>query len=352
MNKDLPIYDIILKDDTQGVGVISLVDEPAIGVDWIKLSKQAAMSFKANKDKQLLYGPFLIPNMLIYRHDEKMGEYYVRFGKEEIEKIATKFNEDLNNKNITFQHTGEGVDAFVAQNWVIDGEQDKSRNLGFDLPEGSWFGAVKIKDENFWSDKVKSEEVKGFSVEILAELEISLKNKEQKMENEIKLSEAKLADGTPIYYDGELTPETTIIYMDPEMTQMAPDADHELEDGTIVTTKDGVVITITPKVVEAPASSDLAEAVAVPTEAPAASPLTAEEISAMIDQRFADLMEEISKLKELIGQGQEDMNNYKKEVNEKFSLTPATETIKKNEVKIDDKFAKVESRIREFAKNK
>jgi len=346
MNKDLPIYDIILKDDTQGVGVISLVDEPAIGVDWIKLSKQASMAFKANKDKQLLYGPFLIPNMLIYRHDEKMGEYYVRFSKEEIEKIATKFNEDLNNKNITFQHTGESVDAFVAQNWVIDGEQDKSHNLGFDLPEGSWFGAVKIKDENFWSDKVKSEEVKGFSVEILAELEISLKNKEQKMENEIKLSEAKLADGTPVYYDGELSPET-IIYMDPEMTQLAPDADHELEDGTIITTKDGVVMTITPKVEE-----ELAEPVMAPEAAPSASPLTAEEISAMIDQRFADLMEEISRMKELIGEGQTDMANYKKEVNEKFSLTPAVETIKKNEVKIDDKFAKVESRIREFAKNK
>ena len=40
MKKDLPIYDIKLSDDTQGVGFISLVDEPAIGVDWIKLAKQ------------------------------------------------------------------------------------------------------------------------------------------------------------------------------------------------------------------------------------------------------------------------------------------------------------------------
>ena len=38
----LPIYDIVLQDDDlkQGVGRISLVDEPAIGVDWIKLKKQ------------------------------------------------------------------------------------------------------------------------------------------------------------------------------------------------------------------------------------------------------------------------------------------------------------------------
>ena len=42
MNKDLPIFDIILNDEdlSQGVGRISLVDEPAIGVDWITLIKQ------------------------------------------------------------------------------------------------------------------------------------------------------------------------------------------------------------------------------------------------------------------------------------------------------------------------
>ena len=42
MKKDLPIYDIKLKDDDlkQGVGMISLVDEPAIGVNWITLKEQ------------------------------------------------------------------------------------------------------------------------------------------------------------------------------------------------------------------------------------------------------------------------------------------------------------------------
>jgi hypothetical protein len=42
MKKDLPIFDIIINDEdlSQGVGRISLVDEPAIGVDWIALKKQ------------------------------------------------------------------------------------------------------------------------------------------------------------------------------------------------------------------------------------------------------------------------------------------------------------------------
>ena len=246
MKKDLPIYDIVLSDDNQGVGMISLVDDPAIQVNWIKLANQPQeLFFKTDVDKQMLYGPFLIPNKLIYRFDEINGEYYVRFKKEQIEEIASKFNEDLNNKNINFMHTDEKVDAFVSQNWIIENEQDKSKSLGFDLPEGTWFGGVKVKDSNFWTNKVKNEEVKGFSVEILADLELSLKNKEQIMKKQIKLSSAVLKDGTTVYFDGELAVGTAV-YLDEALTEKAPDNEHVAEDGTIVVTVDGIVTEIKP----------------------------------------------------------------------------------------------------------
>lgn len=345
MKKDLPIYDIVLTDENQGVGMISLVDDPAIKVNWIKLAKQNPILFKSDKEKQLLYGPFLIPNMLIYRFDEKNGEYYVRFSKEEIDKIATKFNEDLNNKNINFMHTDERVDAFVAQNWLIEGEQDKSRNLGFDLPEGTWFGSVKIKDGQFWKDKVKNEEVKGFSVEILADLELSLKNKEKQMEKQIKLGKAKLKDGIEVYWDGDFGMGTAI-FIDEALTQPAPDADHVLEDGTIVTTKDGKVVEIQVSSIEED-SEDLEVAVA-PANVAA---LTSDEVSAMIDARFSELMNEITNLKKALEEKDNKMAEYKKQIEEKFATTPATTSIaKKPEYKIDNNFVKAEARIKEFAK--
>ena len=348
MAKDLPIFDIVLNEDdlNQGVGMISLVDNPAIGVDWIKLSKQAQISFKADTERQMLYGPFLIPNMLIYRQDEVNGEYYVRFSKQEIDKIATKFNEDLNSRNISLMHTDTKVDAFVAQNWVIEGEQDKSRNLGFDLPEGSWFGGVKIKDQSFWNEKVKNDEVKGFSVEILADLELSLKNKEQKMENEIKLSSAVLEDGTTtVYYDGDLAVDA-MVWMDEAMTQPAPDAEHKLADGTIVVTVGGKVTEVKPAEV---AVEDLA---VDPNAAPVAASLTAEEVSGMIDARFAELMDEITRLKTSLEESNTQVNDFKKTVDEKFSTTPAVKTIAKPEFRMDTKFAREEARVREFAKSR
>jgi hypothetical protein len=72
----------------------------------------------------------------------------------------------------------------------------------------------------------------------------------------------------------------------------------------------------------------------------------------MIDARFSELMDEITRLKELVGQKEEKMTEFKKEVEEKFSATAATKSITKAEPKQDDKFAKVEARIKEFAKNR
>lgn len=352
MDKKLPIFDIVLNDDDlkQGVGMISLVDEPAIGVNWIKLSQNTPINFQADKEKQLLYGPFLIPNMLIYRSDEVNGEYYVRFSKEEIEKIATKFNEDLNNKNINFQHTETKVDAFVAQNWIIEGDQDKSKNFGFDLPEGTWFGSVKIKDEDFWNTKVKENEVKGFSVEILADLQLNLKNKEKLMEKQIKLGQATLENGTTVYWDGEFG-MGTMIYIDEALTELAPDRVHVLEDGTRVTTLAGEVVEIEVPAVEEEAAKKK-EKEKYEEEMPNGNSITAEEVSNMIDSRFAELMEEITRLKGMVeGQAEEFKKTIASSIKEAFSMTPAKPSINKGG-NVDEKFKAAEDKIKMFLKNK
>jgi hypothetical protein len=357
MKRDLPIFDIILNDEDlkQGVGRISLVDDPAIGVNWIKLAKQNPMLFKADKERQLLYGPFLIPNMLIYRNDDVNGEYYVRFSKEEIEKIATKFNEDLNNRNINFMHTDMKVDGFVSQNWVIENDQDKSRGLGFDLPEGTWFGAVKIKDSEFWMEKVKSDEVRGFSVEILADLKLALKNKKEKMK-EMKFKKKFIAKQK---FDEAVETESGELIVVAESIEVGQEVVVVMDDLAVVETFDGVVevdgqmitietgtITEVNSMTEEPAAEEPAsEELAVEGDMPNAY-ATPEEVSQMVDARFAVLMEEITALKGMIGGQAEE---FKKTIDDKFKTTPAVESVKKQPV--DEKFKDMEDRVRSFAKN-
>jgi hypothetical protein len=174
MEKKIPTYRIVVNADDEKTGVyaVSLVDEPAIEVDWIKLSKQVIeFEFSVNKDKQMLFGPLLIPGKLIFRRDEKGNEYNIVFDEETIQTIADKYNENKLNDVFNFQHSDKKVEAALLQNWIT-GEIDKSQEYGFTLPKGTWFGGVKVKDENFWMTEVKTDKVKGFSVEIMAGTEL------------------------------------------------------------------------------------------------------------------------------------------------------------------------------------
>ena len=350
MNNNLPIYDVVINDEEQGVSFISLVDEPAIQVDWIKLAQEEQMAFAADQDKQLLYGPFLIPDKLIYRYSDKMGEYYVRFKKSEIEKIARKFNSDLNNNNLNFQHSDKKIDATVVENWLVAEGSDKSQKFGFELTDGTWFGGVHIKDSEFWTQEVKTEKVKGFSVEVLAELELALKKINTHMEKEIKLAEATLIDGvTIVYYDGELAVGTAI-WMDEAMSQPAPDAEHILADGTKVTTVGGLVTEIeAPEVVEEAKKDEKDKMADVPTY---------DQVSEMIDSRYSELINEITALKKEIEslKGTTDtVQEGLSKVKETLSNTPATTSIsdkKEVKAKLAKDFDFALERVKSFAQGK
>lgn len=246
MEKKLPTYRIIVnaEDDTTGVYAVSLVDEPAIEIDWIKLSKQIEeFSFAANKDKQMLFGPLLIPNKLIYRMDEKGQEYNIVFDEETIQTIADKYNESKLGDVFNFQHSDKKVEAVLLQNWIT-GTTDKSSEWGFSLPKGTWFGGVKIKDEDFWKDEVKTERVKGFSVEIMAGTEL-IEMTAQADKIKTQLMEVKTKDGLTLTWEGDAAVGKEVFLILEDGTKVAADAGkYELEDGTKIIIEEGKVAEI------------------------------------------------------------------------------------------------------------
>jgi hypothetical protein len=166
----LPVYQIEIdeNDETTGVDFISLVDEPAMELNWLKFNKEYRIEFKADSDKKLLYGVFIVPDKLIYRNDERMGEYYTYFSKDTIQKIVKKFNKNNFNKNINFQHGDNKVNGYVVENFITSDLM--KADFGFEVPVGSWVGSVYIEDNEFWQDYIKTGDLKGFSVEIISKL--------------------------------------------------------------------------------------------------------------------------------------------------------------------------------------
>lgn len=360
MENKLPTYKIVVnpEDEKTGVYAVSLVDEPAIEVDWIKLSKQIVeFEFSANKDKQMLFGPLLIPNKLIYRRDENGNEYNIVFDEETIQIIADKFNENKLGDVFNFQHSNKKVEAVLLQNWIT-GELDKSKEMGFELPKGTWFGGVKVKDENFWLNEVKTEKVKGFSVEIMAGTEL-IEMTTEVDKNKINLMEAKTKDGLTLTWDGDAAVGKDIFIVLADGTQEPlADGEYELEDGTKIVAQGGKVAELMAP--EAPAAEDMAEPVSTATPTPdvleVVKPLI-EELRGII----AELSTRIDKLEnvETVVEESNDEENYSKikELEEKVEtlskLAGASSLSKKSdrEVEFEKKELDIINKIK-FYKNR
>jgi hypothetical protein len=117
------------------------------------------------------------------------------------------------------------------------------------------------------------------------------------MGDEKEFGNAKLADGTIVQWEGELTEGTALLVVAEDgNTLPAPDAQHELEDGTLVTTLGGLVTVIQPKEKE----EELAE---VEVEVPPA--MTEDVVQAVIDA-IAPIVAEIKAIAEEMKSGKQE----------------------------------------------
>lgn len=163
----MKIIELVLDENEQYTGVyaVSVVDNPAIEENFIKLSQQKMQLATVDGEKKILMGPALIPNKQIYRKNEKYGEFYIYFSEDTIRLASELFFRNSKQNNATYEHDKEIDGMTVVESWLIeDPAKDKSAIYGFDLPKGTWMISMKVNNSDVWA-KVKAGEVKGFSIE-------------------------------------------------------------------------------------------------------------------------------------------------------------------------------------------
>jgi hypothetical protein len=161
------IIELILdeENDISGVEAISVVENPAIEVDFVALKSEEIKLAEVSSEKRILLGALLVPNKPIYRRNGE-DEYYVFFSKDTILKTAQKFLMKGNQNNSTMEHQYELSGLSLVESWIVEDEvHDKSRKYGMEVPVGTWMGAVKVNNEQVWGEYVKTGKVKGFSIE-------------------------------------------------------------------------------------------------------------------------------------------------------------------------------------------
>jgi hypothetical protein len=277
---ELPIIELTLEELEQGIDATALVENPAIQRNWMAFKEHKSYEFKThNEDKRILAGALMVADFPMYRNMNGK-EFFVKFSSETIEQLADRMV--LNNKltAFNFEHDAkkELADMHIQQFFIINTELGVNTPIGFEeLPNGSLFAFVKVNNEQVWNDYVKTGIVKGFSIEgnfatkeefseqtFLKEFQtiINMTDKkiatskldelvakakslfsedvkvEEKKEEEVKMAEATLTDGTIVKWDGELKEEVVITLED---GSAAPNGEHTFEDGTVIMVEDGVV---------------------------------------------------------------------------------------------------------------
>ena len=217
MAKDnLPIYKITIDPEYSengedlGIEQIAFTSTPAIKVMGMAFNSQVKQMIFKDNVKYRIVAPALIP-MEIYRKDDEDGkEYYVKFTKEEIEKIHSKFMKDMSNKDLfNLEHdTTETVPAYVLEAWIVDNPtKDKAySSFGIEVPTGTLMVTAQVTDVEYYNHLVENDQV-GFSIE--GYLGMKLKEVTQ-LKTDINMN--KLPDGEHtiegkiyVVVDGEIT---------------------------------------------------------------------------------------------------------------------------------------------------
>ena len=179
-------YKVGIDSETEA---ISMVTEPAIESDFVFFSKDKDIVKEAfsSDEKHMVYGAALRPDFPIYRYVGE-NEYYLEFTSESIERMARDYMMNYRQGNVTIQHEEYANEVFMVESWIKqDMDKDKSVSVGLDksLPIGTWFCGFYVNNNDIW-ERIKSGELKGFSVEAMIDLEDFAKVKK---EDEFEMNE-------------------------------------------------------------------------------------------------------------------------------------------------------------------
>ena len=111
-------------------------------------------------------GALLVPNKPIYRKNNDDDEYYIYFSKDTIAKASQLYLKNGYQSNSTLEHASALQGLTLVESWLVEDDvHDKSRAYGMNVPVGTWMGAVKVDNDEIWNEYVKTNKVKGFSIE-------------------------------------------------------------------------------------------------------------------------------------------------------------------------------------------
>lgn len=212
--------------------------------------------------------------------------------------------------------------------------------LSFKLSDNTILQTSKLEAGNSIfkiNDAFEQVSLEDGSYRLVENFEIEVKDGKIETVKEIFL-DAKLADGTVVKVEGDsLVEGKKVVVVTEEAEIPAPDGVHELEDGTKVETKDGLIVKVEEKVMEGPEMEKPEVEIEVPSLA------LEKEMVDMVKDFVSKMGEKISKMEQDYAKLQNEFNSFKKEPAAKKVADGKTETFNKVDDVIDDKLKAIMS---------
>ena len=346
----IPVYRATVDDENTKMEVVSLVDMPAIEVDFLSFNKtQEPMRFSVqNEEQRMLLGPVMIPELPIYRETLDGMPYYIVYDAQTIHKMAEKYFAENRINNVDTNHSFELVEGVTLVQAFFKNVEKGINPVGFeDLPDDTLFFQFHVTSDEIWAG-VKDGKWKGFSLAGTFGIEpVQLQNNKKSNTKEMsKLEKIRTAlqnilaqfaristDKALIEYDGdELEVGMAVHGIDGEGNSYElENGEYAIEEGTIYVIEDGKVAEIREVEKQEPEAEEPAEEPA--PEVPQENVETAEETPQAEEEPDADPRDEkIANLEAEVARLEEENGALKERIAElegKSAAEPATEEFEK-----------------------
>lgn len=313
-------YELIFPEGGIGVFKVSLVKNPAIETTLMKFSSEEKMYF-SNEEKRVVYAPAMIPNKMIFRNNIQGEPANVFYTAETIEKLQQNYFRNKGNFSTNLDHADNNIEGvFPFESWIVQNKEiDKSKDMGFDVPNGTWMMGHKIDNDLVWNDYIKTGKIDGLSIEA------SLLHKEQLI-NKVNMSKL---DAVIEAIKQVFSAEETETVVETAEVEMAEDKKEDSEEAPI---EDANKEAETPEeMVDEPAVEEAVDSEEVATEAEG---VDVEELKAENEA----LKAELASVKEQLAKSEADKVKAETDLTKMAKETPAAVAIKNAPNEVSKKY--------------
>lgn len=178
------IYKAKIKTKENGLNILSMVETPAIEINYVKMEEEInhIKMEVLDEEKNIVIAPALVPDMLIPRVHKGI-KYYISFDKETIEQSLIKMSAEQKDQNVDVNHSEKLINGAIVMEKFITHPNRVTQVKNFEnLPIGTLFFTAKVIDEKLMSD-IKAGKINGWSIDGFYDLEI---------EEEVELTEDEI----------------------------------------------------------------------------------------------------------------------------------------------------------------